>query len=379
MGWNPSCVLDPNYHGGYGKCKEFAWTRMVAVGDLCVESTSWVKVPCGSGADPTAGSVPTTGPCKDKILAAHVDADSATKTFNHFGGTNPSCFVPAQDSIVCLYNQGTEDIFFDAMSSYGPRGFSDLVSAISIAALALYFITSSDSGSYVVDMIAANGHSEPPVIQRIFWSCTEGATACALLASARNLPNPQGALRALQAVSMVMGLPYTFVLFWCTQALVLLCKEEAGDLAVDRKGFSNFIFSFPKPMRVAYNMVAPGFTMGRAASIVGGWPMAGLGSQTAQTFWAAVFQTMYVTAIVLLFCAAELYQWCIVGLIIYLGFATFLGILRTSVRNKYQIKHGDMITDFLCAIFAPMFTLVQLEIQLEKDADNQKEMSAIPA
>merc|ERR1719362_2753066 len=46
LGWKPSCVLDPNYHGGFGKCKEFKWTRYVEVGQQCVKSTSWVKVPC---------------------------------------------------------------------------------------------------------------------------------------------------------------------------------------------------------------------------------------------------------------------------------------------------------------------------------------------
>ena len=42
-----------------------------------------------------------------------------------------------------------------------------------------------------------------------------------------------------------MGLPYTFVLFWCSQALLLLVKEESGELAIDRKGFSSFLFTPP--------------------------------------------------------------------------------------------------------------------------------------
>jgi len=377
MGWNPSCVLDPNYHGGHGKCKFFEWTRMVAVGANCVESTTWVNVPCGQGADPTAGAVPTSGPCEDTITADHVNANSASKTFNHFNGTQPDCFVPAQDNIVCLYNQATEDIFFDQMASYGPRGFSDLFSVIAIVAMALYFVTSSDSGSYVVDIIASNGHSDAPVLQRIFWSLTEGATAAALLASGRNLPNSQGSLKALQAVSMICGLPYTFVLFWCTQALVLLVKEEAGELSLDRKSFSNFIFSFPNPKRVLVNAAVPGLTMGRAAADVGSWPLAGFGDRAVKTIWAGIFQIMYLTAITLLFCAAELYQWCILGLVIYIGFATFLGFLRTGIRNKFQIKHGDMVTDFLCAFFAPMFTLVQLETQMDTDEEKDQEKAHI--
>mmetsp|Transcript_31451 Transcript_31451/g.93412 ORF Transcript_31451/g.93412 Transcript_31451/m.93412 type:complete len:897 (-) Transcript_31451:24-2714(-) len=383
MGWTPDCVLDSSYHGGYGKCAEFAWTRHVVVADQCVESTVWVSVPCGTGADPTAlAAAPTTGPCANTIIADHLSG--ASKRFNHFPvAANPSCFVPAQDNIVCLYNQGTEDIFFDQINSYGPRGFSDMLSVISILALALYFVTSSDSGSYVVDMISANGHHDPPVIQRIFWSFTEGATACALLAAGRNLPNSQGSLRALQAVSILMGLPYTFVLFWCSQALLLLVKEESGELAIDRKAFSSFLFAPPmkKCIRLVINTALPGVTMGKAAAAVGGWPMSGFGKQAVERFWGAVFQAMYLAAAVLVLCAAALYQWCIIGLVVYIGFGTFLGFLRTGVRGKYQIQHGDIFTDLLCAIFAPMFTLVQLESALEENGalDNGGKEEAAPA
>lgn len=385
MGWTPDCVLDDSYHGGYGKCKEFAWTRHVEVATNCVESTKWVKVPCGSGADPTAlAAAPTEGPCAGVITEDHVTATSSSKRFNHFADMEerPKCFVPAQDGIVCLYNQGTEDIFFDQVSSYGPRGFSDLLSVISIVALFLYFVTSSDSGSYVVDMISANGHHNPPVIQRIFWSFTEGATACALLAAGRNLPNSQGSLRALQAVSILMGLPYTFVLFWCAQALLLLCKEESGELSAERKGFNDFLFTPPlkKCIRLVINTALPGITMGKAAAAVGSWPLAGFGKPVVEKVWGAIFQVMYMTAFILVLCAAALYQWCIIGLVVYIGFATFLGFLRTGIRTKYQIQHGDLLTDILCGLFAPMFTLVQLEGALEEGGEGgaAKEEAAPP-
>ena len=90
--------------------------------------------------------------------------------------------------------------------------------------MVLYFVTSSDSGSLIVDIIASNGDEEPPMLQRIFWALTEGACAIALLYSGVNVIGQgvagEGGLRALQAASIVMGLPYTFVLFWFSQALV---------------------------------------------------------------------------------------------------------------------------------------------------------------
>jgi Cys-rich protein (TIGR01571 family) len=235
-------------------------------------------------------------------------------------------------------------------------------------ALVFYFVTSSDSGSFVIDIISANGHPDPPVAQRVFWSITEGATACALLAAGRNLPNSQGALKALQSCSMVAGLPYTFVLFWCSQSLFLLCREESGEISKDRKQFNTFIMSFARGPSVLKNTFVPGLTMGRVVRVVGGWPMHALSPTFAGAVWSALFQLLYVLPIILVILAVVLYQWCIVGLALYTGFAAFLGILRTSVRNKYGIQHGDLLTDFICSFFMPMFTLAQMEEQIEIDA-----------
>ena len=53
-------------------------------------------------------------------------------------------------------------------------GFGPFLSGFSIFTLALYFITSSDSGSLVVDILASNGGTEHHWIQRVFWALTEG-------------------------------------------------------------------------------------------------------------------------------------------------------------------------------------------------------------
>ena len=64
---------------------------------------------------------------------------------------------------------------------------------LSVAGLVLYFVTSSDSGSLVIDCLCANGHPNPPMVQRLFWAITEGATATALLVAGGG-----DALQALQ-------------------------------------------------------------------------------------------------------------------------------------------------------------------------------------
>jgi choline/glycine/proline betaine transport protein len=45
----------------------------------------------------------------------------------------------------------------------------------------LFFVTSSDSASFVIDMLTAGGELDPPKVQRVFWAMTEGAVGAVLL------------------------------------------------------------------------------------------------------------------------------------------------------------------------------------------------------
>lgn len=87
-----------------------------------------------------------------------------------------------------------------------------ITSFIGIVLVVVFFVTSSDSGSLVIDTIAAGGKTNAPVIQRIFWASFEGAVAIALLLG--------GGLAALQAMSVSTGLPFTFVLLAACYAVV---------------------------------------------------------------------------------------------------------------------------------------------------------------
>lgn len=92
---------------------------------------------------------------------------------------------------------------------------------LSLASLVLYFVTSSDSGSLVIDCLTANGNPHPPVLQRIFWSSTEGAVAMALLKAGE-----AKGLQALQAVSIIAGVPYTIVICLMCKGLWDVLSEE---------------------------------------------------------------------------------------------------------------------------------------------------------
>jgi choline/glycine/proline betaine transport protein len=81
---------------------------------------------------------------------------------------------------------------------------SFLTSALGIAVVITFFVTSSDSGSMVIDIITSGGNPNPPVLSRLFWAILEGAVAATLLVG--------GGLVALQTATITTGLPFAAVI-----------------------------------------------------------------------------------------------------------------------------------------------------------------------
>ncbi|WP_265515859.1 BCCT family transporter [Nitratireductor luteus] len=79
-----------------------------------------------------------------------------------------------------------------------------LTSLIGIILVIIFFVTSSDSGSLVIDTITAGGKIDAPVAQRVFWAIFEGLVAIVLLLG--------GGLAALQAGSIATGFPFAILL-----------------------------------------------------------------------------------------------------------------------------------------------------------------------
>ena len=96
-----------------------------------------------------------------------------------------------------------------------------LTSAIGIVLVLVFFITSSDSGSLVIDAITAGGKVDAPVVQRIFWVVIEGVVAAALL-----FGGGADALTALQAAAITVGLPFTVVLLAMCVCLYMGLRHE---------------------------------------------------------------------------------------------------------------------------------------------------------
>ena len=118
---------------------------------------------------------------------------------------------------------GAEGVRATVIDSYKPEGalfgflkelpLYGIVSPVALILVVIFFVTSSDSGSLVIDTITAGGKMNAPVSQRVFWCTLEGLVAIALLLG--------GGLAALQGAAVSTGIPFTIVVLlmcWCVYA-----------------------------------------------------------------------------------------------------------------------------------------------------------------
>jgi BCCT family betaine/carnitine transporter len=133
-----------------------------------------------------------------------------------FGGTAIDQYI----------NQGFEGVKDAALelqlfTMLGQLPLTAITSFVGIVLVMVFFITSSDSGSLVIDSITAGGKVDAPKPQRIFWALIEGAIAIALLLG--------GGLTALQTAVITTGLPFTLVLLAGCYAIIKgLMSEPRG-------------------------------------------------------------------------------------------------------------------------------------------------------
>jgi BCCT family betaine/carnitine transporter len=120
-----------------------------------------------------------------------------------------------------LGTEGLTSVPLAMFQMFDALPLSSLLSFTAIVLVLVFFVTSSDSGSLVIDSITAGGKIDAPVPQRIFWASIEGAIAAALL-----WIGGTEAIQALQAGSISTGLPFTFVLLAMCVSLVLGLRTE---------------------------------------------------------------------------------------------------------------------------------------------------------
>lgn len=107
----------------------------------------------------------------------------------------------ANPGLVEAVRADTGSAIFKLMESYP---LTAALNGLIVVMIVLWFVTSSDSASFVIDMLTSGGDTNPPKIQRLFWAGTEGVIAAVLLAA--------GGLSALQAASIVSGFPFALVI-----------------------------------------------------------------------------------------------------------------------------------------------------------------------
>lgn len=95
-----------------------------------------------------------------------------------------------------------------------------VTSALGVLVIVTFFVTSSDSGSMVIDIITSGGNPDPPVTSRLFWAIMEGLVAATLLIG--------GGLVALQTATIMSGLPFAAVILGMCFALWKGLKKYAA-------------------------------------------------------------------------------------------------------------------------------------------------------
>ena len=142
-----------------------------------------------------------------------------------------------------VYNQGNAFAMFEMLEAFP---LTLVTSLVAVTLVTTFFVTSSDSGSLVIDHLTSGGKHDVPRTQRIFWAVTEGVVAATLLVG--------GGLAALQTASVTTGLPFAAILLLMVYTVYLglsseyeiLQSEEfqerigqiagEGDVAVQRGG-----------------------------------------------------------------------------------------------------------------------------------------------
>ncbi|EKO3606307.1 BCCT family transporter [Vibrio metschnikovii] len=120
-----------------------------------------------------------------------------------------------------LGQKGLTDVSLAMFQMFDVLPLGTLLSIIAVVLVLVFFITSSDSGSLVIDSITSGGKMDAPVLQRIFWAIMEGAIAIALL-----WIGGAQAVQALQAGAISTALPFTFVLLLMCVSLVMGMRTE---------------------------------------------------------------------------------------------------------------------------------------------------------
>lgn len=122
--------------------------------------------------------------------------------FSIFGDTALNMIM--NEGYTALITEVQNDTAIALFKLYEQLPLTSIVSFITVILIMTFFVTSSDSGSLVIDSLASGGAAKTPVWQRVFWATMEGLVASALLIA--------GGLSALQTMSITSALPFSIIM-----------------------------------------------------------------------------------------------------------------------------------------------------------------------
>ncbi len=132
-----------------------------------------------------------------------------------FGGSAIHLQLSGAADIVAAVKANVSTALFEMLKHYP---MTEILSFIGIVLVSVFFVTSSDSGSLVVDHLTSGGKLDSPVPQRVFWAIMEGLLAAILLLG--------GGLKTLQTAAICTGLPFTIILLIMIYSLYTDLKQE---------------------------------------------------------------------------------------------------------------------------------------------------------
>ena len=132
-----------------------------------------------------------------------------------FGGTALNMQAHGIADVAAAVNDDVAKAMFAMLDNFP---VAELLSSIAVVLVVIFFVTSSDSGSLVVDHLTSGGKLDSPTTQRVFWAVMEGVVAAVLLIG--------GGLATLQTASVSTGLPFALVLLVGVYSLYIGLNQE---------------------------------------------------------------------------------------------------------------------------------------------------------
>jgi choline/glycine/proline betaine transport protein len=145
-----------------------------------------------------------------------------------FGGSALSLQSHGVADIVAAVNEDVATAMFVMLHNFP---IAELLSLVAIVLVTVFFVTSSDSGSLVVDHLTSGGKLDSPTTQRVFWAVMEGVVAAVLLIG--------GGLATLQTASVSTGLPFALVLLIGVYSLYIGLRQELYVETAVQRALSN--------------------------------------------------------------------------------------------------------------------------------------------